>query len=113
MTGFTPEQKSIILERDGHQCPMCGGRANEANHRANRGAGGYKAGNVLSNGCAICSLCNGRIESDPRYAELARDRGVKLSRYDDPRQEPYLHPMLKIKVWLADDGTYTLERPAS
>jgi hypothetical protein len=108
MTGFTPEQTATILERDNHKCPICDCRATTANHRANRGAGGHKAGNRISNGCAICWKCNGLIESDPTQAALARELGVKLSRYDNPLEVPYFHPMMRMWVFLADDGSYTL-----
>lgn len=103
-TGFTPSDVQTILERDGHKCPLCGKRATTANHRANRGAGGFRGANVLSNGCAICDDCNGRIESDADLAQLARARGVKLSRYDDPAAVPYLHPILGMFVLLDDAG---------
>lgn len=112
-TGFTPEQKAIVLERDGHKCPMCGHRALEVNHRANRGAGGHKGSNRLSNACAICHDCNGLIESDPAQAELARERGVKLSRYDDPTVIPYLHPIFDMFVLLSDTGEFVFSTEAS
>lgn len=105
-TGFTPEQTAAILWRDGDKCAMCGHRARTANHRANRGAGGHRGSNRLANGCAICHDCNGLIESDPVLAERARDRGVKLSRYDDPEAVPYLHPIYQVPVLLNDDGGF-------
>lgn len=104
MSGFTPEQTRIILERDGHRCAMCGQRARVANHRANRGHGGHRGSNRIANGCALCHECNGLIEADADLAELARRRGVKLSRYDDPTLEPYLHPILNMVVLLDDEG---------
>lgn len=107
-TGFTPQQKAAILLRDGYTCPMCYRAADEANHRANRGSGGFKGGNRLSNGCAICHECNGRIEDDPEYADLARARGVKLSRYDDPLEADYLHPTWRVMVRLLDSGDFRL-----
>lgn len=106
-TGFTPEQKATCLFRDGHKCSMCGQRATTANHRANRGAGGHRGSNGLANASAICHDCNGRIESDADYAELARARGVKLSRYEDPTAVPYLSPLYGIPVLLDDLGGFT------
>lgn len=106
MSGFTPEQKRIVLARDSHTCPICGQRATEVNHRANRGHGGHRASNRIANGCAICSTCNGLIESDADRAALARDRGVKLSRYADPLAEPYLHPLFRMLVLLDDAGGF-------
>lgn len=105
-TGFTPQQKATILFRDGDKCAMCGRRATEANHRANRGAGGHRASNTLANGCAICHECNGAIESDPEAAELARARGVKVSRYEDPALVPYLSPLYGVPVLLDEAGGF-------
>lgn len=107
-TGFTTAQIAAILNRDGHTCPMCYRQATTANHRAGRGAGGSRAANVLSNGCAICWECNGRIESDPEFAELARTRGVKCDRLSitPPAQVEYLHPFYRMPVLLDDDGGF-------
>lgn len=105
-TGFTPEQKAIVLFRDFELCPICYRRATTVNHRANRGAGGYQKGNTLANACAICWTCNGLIETDPDLAELARERGVKISKYADPTAEEYLHPAYRLRVLLLDSGDY-------
>jgi hypothetical protein len=106
-TGFTPEQTATCLFRDGHKCAMCGRRATTANHRANRGAGGHRGSNGLANACAICTDCNGLIESDAALADVARARGVKLSRYDDPTTVPYLSPLYAVPVLLDDLGGFT------
>jgi hypothetical protein len=106
VTGFTAEQTRAILNRDGDKCAMCGRRARTANHRANRGAGGFRAANVLSNGCALCHLCNGLIESDGPLAEIARARGVKISKWDDPRAVPYRSPLYDCDVLLDDLGGF-------
>lgn len=113
-TGFTTEQVRTIMFRDGHKCAMCGRRAEVANHRANRGAGGFKAANTMANGCALCHQCNGRIESDADYAAEARRRGVKISKHDDPRTVRYLSPLYNVPVYLLDDGglTFALEPTA-
>lgn len=103
-TGFTAEQVRIVLERDAHTCPICYHRAETANHRANRGHGGHRASNRLANACAICHRCNDAIERDPDAAELARSRGVKISRYDDPTAVDYLHPLYRMPVRLDDSG---------
>jgi len=105
-TGFTAEQKAIVLFRDFETCPICYRKATTVNHRANRGAGGFKGANTLANACAICWTCNGLIESDPDLAELARERGVKLSRYDDPELVPYFHPAYRLPVLLLSSGDY-------
>ena len=106
-TGFTPEQKQIVLERDNYQCCICLCRADTVNHRGGRGMGGFKGANTLSNACAICSVDNGLIESDPEMQLLAVQRGVKLSRYDDPATKPLLHPVYGW-VLLTDDGGFAL-----
>lgn len=105
-TGFTTEQVRLVLDRDGHRCPICGERAQTANHRANRGHGGHRASNRLANACAICHRCNDAIERDGDLAELARDRGVKISRYDDPTAAEYLHPIYNMRVLLDDAGGF-------
>jgi len=105
-TGFTPSQVALVLDRDGHRCPICGERAQTANHRANRGHGGHRASNRLANACAICHRCNDAIERDGDLAALARDRGVKISRYDDPTKAEYLHPIYGMRVRLDDTGGF-------
>lgn len=111
-TGFTPQQKATILFRDGYKCAMCGHRATEANHRGNRGAGGHRASNTLANGCAICHECNGAIESDALRAAVARERGVKISRYEDPELVPYLSPLYAVPVLLDNEGGFTFHTAA-
>lgn len=105
-TGFTPAQTATILYRDGHKCAMCGHRATTANHRANRGSGGFRGANKISNGCAICDRCNGEIESDPVQQTRAILRGVKISRYADPTVEQYLSPLYGVNVLLDDEGGF-------
>jgi hypothetical protein len=105
-TGFTPDQNAAILLRDGGICAMigshdgCAGRADTANHRLNRGAGGSKLRNGMSNGCAICHVCNGLIESDSALASVARERGVKLRQGDEPAEcrlwSPFFHQWVKL-----------------
>ena len=109
-TGFTPEQSAAILLRDGGICAMtgshkqCTGRADVVNHRLNRGAGGSKLRNGLSNGCAICHTCNGLIESDSRLAEIARARGVKLREGDTPADTPIWSPFFQQWCSLGDNA---------
>lgn len=110
-TGFTSAQKAVILWRDGGLCCMCGGWADEANHRLNRGMGGRLSLNHYANGCAICHDCNGRIESDPEYAELARQRGVKLREGDDPRLIGWLSPFYRMTVWSLENGDLSFDPP--
>jgi hypothetical protein len=84
------QQFQKFLDRDAH-CPHCG-KTDETlvpNHRANRGFGGSKAGNQPANIIVLCSTANGLIESDPVWAETARDYGWKLRRYEDPAEAPF------------------------
>lgn len=112
MSTFTPEVKSGILMRDGHQClmsgaPGCRGRADhDPNHRLNRGMGGSTGVGINdpSNGCAICGACNIGIESIPELAEEARRRGVKLEQGADPTRVPLWHPFYHQWVVLTPMG---------
>lgn len=73
-------------------------------HRANRGMGGFRAADTISNLIWLCADENGLIESDPAWAERARADGVKISRHSHP-------PTVRIKhalygwVFLNDEGT--------
>lgn len=98
MSGFGPEIIAAALQREGGICAMSGAlvrgvrlprhRAETANHRLNRGAGGSAAANTIDNACAICIDCNGLIESDADYATAARHRGVKLISGERPELVP-------------------------
>lgn len=114
-TGFSAEQKAGILMRDGERCCMCGGKATEANHRANRGAGGRQSKNTTANGCAIDWICNGAIEADALYGAYARYLGVKLSDHEDPETTPYWSPFWRLWVQPhGDEATLlTLDPPLS
>lgn len=78
-----------FVDRDKH-CPHCGSTDDTLvpNHRANRGAGGWKAGNLPANIITLCSRMNGLIESDPVEAEKARKFGWKIGRYVEPTEAP-------------------------
>ena len=107
-TGFTAKQVALMRVRDDNRCAWTGEPSERLvpQHRANRGHGGHKAGNRLSNGVLLDSLINGAIESDvPMMAEAMR-RGLKVSRYADPLLVPVLHA---VHGWvlLDDDGGFT------
>lgn len=95
---FTPEQTRAVIFRDLERCalldvsPVCEKRATVANHRSNDGHGGRPGPASLANAVALCGPCNGAIESDPELAEVARARGVKLSRGQDPDAVPFYAP---------------------
>lgn len=73
-------------------------------HRANRGIGGYRAGDALSNLVLLCAY-NSLIESDSVIAAEARSLGIKISRHSDPRTVPIQHQQHGL-VLLDDDGGF-------
>jgi hypothetical protein len=110
-SGFTAEQKRIIIWRDGGKCCMCGRPAEVANHRLNRGMGGRRSLNILENGCALCWACNDLIERDPDLAAKARELGVKLTDGQDPRAESWLSPFYRLRVWSLENGDLVFTNP--
>ena len=94
--------------RDDNRCAWTGETSDRLvpQHRANRGHGGHKAGNRLSNGVLLDSLINGQIEADAGLQAEAVRRGVKVSRYANPLLVPVL---LAAHGWvlLDDDGGFT------
>lgn len=120
MTGFSSQQRAAILYRELGACSMlgtskdCRGRAEVANHRAGRGMGGSAEANTLENGCPLCWVCNDLIERDPVLAEVARRRGVKVSRHVDPASVPIWSPYYGQWVVYRDGGMFpTGERDGS
>ena len=102
---FTPKQVKAIRERDDNRCAMCGEEGDDLvpHHRANRGMGGRRSLNRLSNGVLLHSLENGLVESDPEMAVLARTKGIKISGHDEPSHIPIRHAVHG-RVLLDDDG---------
>ena len=98
------KQFQRFLDRD-VRCWHCGSDADDLipHHRANRGHGGFKAGDRPSNCLVFCSIANGLLESDPVLAETARRFGWKLSRYDDPLQVPVFDVQVGEWFILTDD----------
>lgn len=93
-----------FIDRDQH-CPHCGTTDDTLvpQHRANRGHGGYKAGNQPANIIVLCSRMNGLIESDPEAAEVARLHGWKIGRYQDPLTTP-VHDLPNGTAWILDNN---------
>jgi len=91
--------------RDGHRCAMCGGGGDDLvpHHRANRGMGGRRSLDRLSNLVWLHSGENGLVESDPEMAALARAKGIKISSHDEPSHVPIVHAVHG-RVLLDDDG---------
>ena len=108
MTGFTKRQVALMRLRDDNRCAWTGETSDRLipQHRANRGAGGSKLANRLSNGVLLDSLINGQIEADATLQAEAVRRGVKVSRYADPLLVPVDHAVLGL-VLLDDDGGFT------
>ena len=110
----TPKPLLRALDaRDGHRCAwhwegQCDPETFSPHHRANRGAGGRKSLNRLSNLVWLCSEVNGRIESDADAAEAARKRGVKISSFAEPSSVPIYHSVHG-HVLLSDDGSVVPE----
>ena len=110
---FTTEQNRHVLDRDLGRCvlvdvsPVCTNVATVANHRSNDGHGGRPGVASLANACALCSACNGAIEADAELAQVARTRGVKLTRQQNPDHTPYYSPAFG---WMQPhtDGTTTV-----
>lgn len=74
-----------MLARDNGHCYHCGTTESLVpNHRLNRGMGGSPERDVPSNIVTLCSSVNGLIESDYRWADLARIYGWKLRPGEDP-----------------------------
>jgi len=92
-TGFGTEIIAAVIIREGGMCAMgCGRRAETANHRLNRKAGGRKNGSLIANACAICNICNHAIEDNADQREEALRRGVKCEEHQDPALTAMWHP---------------------
>lgn len=91
-----------LAKRDGRRCLHCGTTEGlTVQHRANRGHGGSRSAESPANGIILCGLLNGRLESDPDAAELARLAGWKLSRHVDPAAWPVWDAVARV-WWLLD-----------
>jgi len=103
----TPKALLKGLEaRDGHRSAWTGNDDETLvpQDRSNRGMGGYRGNNRLSNFVWLESHINGLIESDAEWAAEARRRGIKISRYDEPSHTPIDHAVHG-RCLLADDGS--------
>ena len=109
---MTPKQFKLFLDRD-QACYHCGVQDDTLvpQHRANRGHGGSKKRERLSNVIVFCSRANGLIESDPVLAETARVNGWKISGWADPLTVPVRDA--GGVWWLLDDfgGRFVCDTP--
>ncbi len=99
-------QFALYLARDLH-CPCgCVGREDTfvPQHRINRGMGGSKVLDRPANVLVLCSTMNSLIESHASYANLAREWGWKLSRWDSPEDTPFWD--VAAGTWNLIDNTY-------
>lgn len=104
---MTKKDFARLVARDSY-CLHCGEtEAVAPNHRANRGMGGSKAADVPSNIVLLCSVMNGLIESDHRWADLAYQYGWKVSKWSDWRTIPVFDSMAGEWWLLHDDWTRT------
>jgi hypothetical protein len=98
---------AALRARDGDVCAWSGIETETLvpHHRANRGAGGFKGADRLSNLVLVDSIANGRFESD--LQQKAKLLGFKISRYADPESIPLFH---KVHGWvlLKDDGSMVI-----
>lgn len=104
-TRLTQKQFQMYLDRDKH-CLHCGSTDDTLipQHRANRGAGGSKIrGGNPANIIVLCSMLNGLLESDSRWATLGRQYGWKLHSWDDPEQKP-VYDAYTGDWWLLDSA---------
>jgi hypothetical protein len=100
------KQFARFLERDGG-CLHCGEvEAVAPNHRVNRGMGGSKTRDVPSNIVVLCSLLNGQIEADARWARVAKSYGWKLESWQSPVSEPVYNSLTGEWRLLDDDWGY-------
>lgn len=99
-------QFALYLARDLHCVCGCVGQEDTfvPQHRAGRGMGGSRVLDRPANVLVMCSRMNGLIESDPKLAEVAREYGWKLSRWQAPENEPFYD--LATGTWNLIDNTY-------
>lgn len=102
-----PKDFQKLVARDSY-CLHCGEtEALAPNHRANRGMGGSKVADVPSNLVLLCSMLNGQIEADDRWARMAESYGWKVSKWADWRTIPITDTLTGESFLLHDDWTRT------
>jgi hypothetical protein len=66
--------------------------------------GGSRVRDVPSNLVVLCSTLNGLIESDARWARVAKEYGWKLDTWQDPLIEPVFD--FQVNAWFLLDDHY-------
>jgi hypothetical protein len=70
--------------------------------------GGSKLRNHPANYVLLCSILNGQIESDARWATAARNYGWKLDSWQTPVNEPVYNSITGEWRLLDDDWSYQI-----
>lgn len=92
-----------FIERDGG-CIHCGElEAIAPHHRLNRGMGGSKQRDNPANIIVLCSVLNGLLESNSKWAHTARIYGWKLIAGEDPAEVAVYYPVAREWMRLSDD----------
>ena len=99
--------RTLVRQRDGEQCQLCGMPASEQHHRRRKGMGGSAAlelASVLITACGRgnTSGCHGLVHQHPHVGH-----GLEWLLYE--RQDPASTPVYTIHGWvyLSDDGGRT------
>jgi hypothetical protein len=97
---------ALYLARDMHCVCGCVGREDTfvPQHRAGRGMGGSKELDRPANVLVMCSYLNGMIEADAVTADIAREYGWKLYRWENPETVPFYD--LATRTWNLIDNDY-------
>jgi hypothetical protein len=87
---MTKKEFEKYLQRD-RGCWHCGSTGDDLipHHRLNRGMGSKNSkASDPSNIIVLCSLANGLLESNAKFAELGRKFGWKLRQHETPTEVP-------------------------
>lgn len=106
-TGFTDEQREIILRRSYGTCEVCNNRpVAHLHHRRPRRMGGARGAsdalvNAVANALALCNICHDRTEAE---RSASRTLGRLVAADDDPARTPVFLPRYRGWVLLDADG---------